>query len=205
MGYTHYWDNHTFEIDEDMIDDVNRIISKTDVSVRDGNGGSSPCKPILELNRIVLNAAAPNTGETLNLMGETPGFHDPEFECCKPCNEPYDALVTAVLIRVAETNPETSIRSDGTFNDDWRAGRELFKESLGREPVCPKDVALRITSWENDCASFAHVSEFSQGRFNVYAPLDLRLKTSRAGKSLDFSSREETVQWLNDGGYKEIE
>jgi len=50
------------------------------------------------------------------------------FTFCKTAYKPYDAVVTAILLRAKYHYGElVSVRSDGTW-DEWLAGRELYRQ-----------------------------------------------------------------------------
>lgn len=65
------------------------------------------------------------------------------FDFCKTAYKPYDAVVTAVLIRAKVIYGKlVEIRSDGDWENDseygnWRAGRELYARVFGTEAPCP--------------------------------------------------------------------
>lgn len=199
MGYSHYWVNKTFVIDEEMVADVEEILAAADVAIA-GALGEAGSKPELKRGLISLNAEKPYSGETLRLEGKAGEDDKPLHDFCKTCNPGYDAVVTAILIRVAETNPDAKIRSDGTFGEDWRAGRELFERSLGRAAVCPKDVSLRCEEYQDRLDRPAYVNELGRGGCDVYAPHDPRCPRS-GSRTLSFASKGEAAQWLAQGGY----
>jgi hypothetical protein len=59
------------------------------------------------------------------------------FEFCKTAYKPYDAVVTAVLIRAKEIyGTVVEIYSDGNW-DEWRAGRDLYERVFGEVAKCP--------------------------------------------------------------------
>jgi len=50
------------------------------------------------------------------------------FDFCKTAYKPYDAVVTAILIRAKVIYGScVSINSDGSW-EDWKAGRDLYEE-----------------------------------------------------------------------------
>jgi hypothetical protein len=56
---------------------------------------------------------------------------------CKTNRLPYDALVTAVLLRACDYyGDELSVVSDGTW-DEWEHGRELYHAHFGYAPSSP--------------------------------------------------------------------
>lgn len=59
------------------------------------------------------------------------------FDFCKTAHRPYDAVVTAVLIRAkAIYGTCVTIRSDGDWQD-WQAGRELYEATFGETAPNP--------------------------------------------------------------------
>jgi len=63
---------------------------------------------------------------------------EPEFfSFCKTAYKPYDAVVTAILIRAKHIYGScVSISSDGNWQD-WQAGRELYERVLSEVAECP--------------------------------------------------------------------
>jgi hypothetical protein len=63
---------------------------------------------------------------------------DPDFfEFCKTAYKPYDAVVTAILIR-AKTIYGSCVRisSDGDWHE-WQAGRDMYEAIFGEVAECP--------------------------------------------------------------------
>jgi hypothetical protein len=63
---------------------------------------------------------------------------DPDFfEFCKTAMKPYDAVVTAILIR-AKTIYGSCVRisSDGDWHE-WQAGRDMYEAIFGEVAECP--------------------------------------------------------------------
>ncbi len=67
---------------------------------------------------------------------------EPEiFDFCKTAMKPYDAVVTAILIRAKEIYGScVSISSDGDWNE-WKDGRDLYEAVFGEVAQCPFDGA----------------------------------------------------------------
>lgn len=67
---------------------------------------------------------------------------EPEiFDFCKTAMKPYDAVVTAILIRAKEIYGScVSISSDGDWNE-WKDGRDLYEAVFGQVAECPFDGA----------------------------------------------------------------
>jgi hypothetical protein len=67
---------------------------------------------------------------------------EPEiFDFCKTAQKPYDAVVTAILIRAKEIYGScVSISSDGDWSE-WQDGRNLYEAVFGEVAQCPFDGA----------------------------------------------------------------
>ena len=67
---------------------------------------------------------------------------EPEiFDFCKTAMKPYDAVVTAILIRAKEIYGScVSISSDGDWSE-WQDGRDLYEAVFGQVAECPFDGA----------------------------------------------------------------
>ena len=67
---------------------------------------------------------------------------EPEiFDFCKTAMKPYDAVVTAILIRAKEIYGScVSISSDGDWSE-WQDGRNLYEAVFGQVAECPFDGA----------------------------------------------------------------
>ncbi len=68
--------------------------------------------------------------------------NEPEiFDFCKTAMKPYDAVVTAILIRAKEIYGScVSISSDGDWSE-WQDGRNLYEAVFGEVAQCPFDGA----------------------------------------------------------------
>ena len=66
--------------------------------------------------------------------------NEPEiFDFCKTAMKPYDAVVTAILIRAKEIYGScVSISSDGDWSE-WKDGRDLYEAVFGEVAQCPFD------------------------------------------------------------------
>ena len=66
--------------------------------------------------------------------------NEPEiFDFCKTAMKPYDAVVTAILIRAKEIYGScVSISSDGDWSE-WKDGRDLYEAVFGQVAECPFD------------------------------------------------------------------
>ena len=67
---------------------------------------------------------------------------EPEiFDFCKTAMKPYDAVVTAILIRAKTIYGDcVRISSDGDWQD-WQAGREMYQTVFGEVAECPFEKA----------------------------------------------------------------
>jgi hypothetical protein len=63
---------------------------------------------------------------------------EPEFfDFCKTAMKPYDAVVTAILIRAKQIYGScVSVSSDGDWSE-WQAGRDLYEAVFGEVAECP--------------------------------------------------------------------
>lgn len=63
---------------------------------------------------------------------------EPEiFDFCKTAMKPYDAVVTAILIRAKQIYGScVSISSDGDWSE-WKAGRDIYEAVFGEVAECP--------------------------------------------------------------------
>ena len=64
--------------------------------------------------------------------------NEPEiFDFCKTAMKPYDAVVTAILIRAKVIYGScVRISSDGDWHE-WQAGRDLYETVFGETAECP--------------------------------------------------------------------
>jgi len=63
------------------------------------------------------------------------------FSFCKTAYKPYDAVVTAILIRAKTIYGDcVRISSDGDWQE-WQAGREMYETVFGEVAECPFDKA----------------------------------------------------------------
>jgi hypothetical protein len=61
------------------------------------------------------------------------------FNFCKTAMKPYDAVVTAILIRAKVIYGScVSVKSDGDWQE-WQAGRDLYETVFGETAECPFD------------------------------------------------------------------
>lgn len=128
MGYTHYWtvkeplDNILFAA---WSEDVRQIILASEIPIRGGNGEG---EPTLDSDYASLNgdAATGDDYETFSVDVAAEGF-----DFCKTAQKPYDVVVTASLVALADRFPEVEVTSDGGV-DEWQPGVRLFERATGR-------------------------------------------------------------------------
>ncbi len=169
MGYTHYWrrprnNSGTPEMFGRLALDTKKIINQAEyegIRIRNGWGGEVP-----DFNEAFFGingdaSAVDGYGRDLAHEGfvweAVPTFkawqqNEPEsFDFCKTAYKPYDAVITAVLIRAKVIYGDcVSVSSDGDwdlnesrsnpdFNTDgsWVKGRELYERVFGEVAACP--------------------------------------------------------------------
>ena len=158
MGYTHYFDNGTFDFSDKFLEDVAKIIECGEKhgielcsDVYDGHDFKEVPGATIDRESVSFNGANGQDCETFRLISKSglEAAYTPEEirdfarqEFCKTAQRPYDSVACAVLLRAKEENPEMSIESDGTFLGDWQSGRELFAEAMGHEAACPEKMTL---------------------------------------------------------------
>ena len=59
---------------------------------------------------------------------------------CKTRRRPYDAVVTAILIRAKLLVPDFSVASDGCWAE-WSSGRGVYEPAFGEQALCPFEAA----------------------------------------------------------------
>jgi hypothetical protein len=156
MGYTHYWrrpvDNPgTAKMFYTLAMDAKRLIESAKdhgIVIRDWEGQG---KPEFTESQFRFNGDA-TTG--MDLGHETFGWYafpeQPEwragepdvFDFCKTAHKPYDAVVTAVLLRAKAVYGDlVSISSDGDWSE-WGSGRALYLKTFGEVPADPFEYVL---------------------------------------------------------------
>jgi hypothetical protein len=121
------------------------------IRIRNGNGEGEP--EFTEFYFSINGDASAFTSEGRDLAHET--FYwagiptqsewrkdEPDFfEFCKTAYKPYDAVVTAILIRAKTIYGScVSISSDGEWSE-WQAGRDMYEAIFGEVAECPFDRA----------------------------------------------------------------
>ena len=201
MGYSHYFETGTLVFDEPFLADVRAIVREADamgIALSGDPAGSEPRPPEVGPEGIVINGLEALALEPLVLEpgGEAArGF-------CKTNRLPYDAVVGAILMRVAESRPDADIASDGSFLLDWKAARRLFAAALDREGPCPARVALatvRLDGSEPGDKAWGYLSVYPDGTAWCFGKAPMRRggnepsvdfgETFDLGSVADFASR----------------
>lgn len=143
MGYTHYFRGLTATAA--VIADARKIINASPVTTCGPLGQGLPI--LDEAEGIWLNGfeAAGEDYETFHLRGTD----EPEYPAlsafCKTAHQPYDVVVTAILIAAAVRSlneAQGQFRSDGNW-DNWAAGVELFEQAV-RPLTLDEKIALEL-------------------------------------------------------------
>lgn len=151
MGYTHYWyrsvDNPgTADQYAELRMDASRLISRAILSQAIVRGPFGTGQPVFTEDYFSFNGDS-DFGldhETFRWKRiavlsqyEADAGQDQAFSFCKTAYKPYDAVVTAVLIRAKEIYGDlVSVASDGSW-DEWAAGRLLYEWTFGVSPANP--------------------------------------------------------------------
>jgi hypothetical protein len=117
------------------------------IRIRNGNGEGEP--EFTEFYFSINGDASAFTSEGRDLAHET--FYwagiptqsewrkdEPDFfEFCKTAYKPYDAVVTAILIRAKSIYGScVRVSSDGEWSE-WQAGRDMYETIFGEVAECP--------------------------------------------------------------------
>lgn len=145
MGYTHYWERPNGHEDRDAFrrlgTDTKRIIAKAvefGIAVGDAFGEG---EPEFTEKHFAFNGAGDQSFETFwwdsKAVRAEWSTEDTAFGFTKTNYRPYDAVVTAVLIRAKEIYGDAvEVFSDGSW-DDWESGRNLYAIVFGETPSSP--------------------------------------------------------------------
>ena len=139
MGYTHYWNRHDHtgattharaharEAYGRLVLDAQRICRQAMENGIVICGGDGEGEPEFTEGYFALNGTILNDEWHESMVWEAIPS-DGVFTFCKTAYKPYDAVVTAILLRAKYHYGElVSVRSDGTW-DEWLAGRELYRQ-----------------------------------------------------------------------------
>ena len=189
MGYTHYWQDGEVELTKEVVEDVKKILAAAEaegIAITGDPRGERPARPVADDGKIVFNGLGEDGSyETFAFVGAGEGVES-AFNFCKTARRPYDAVASAVLLRLGEEPGGGCICSDGTFFSDWQSGRELFEKALGRDARCPEGVGLGkvcvrvnerssiyVSTWPNNTAQI-----FSYANKKAIASLKATFRSS---------------------------
>jgi hypothetical protein len=138
MGYTHYWYRPAGHEDRDAFrrlgTDAKKIIEVADSLGIEVRGWDSTGRPDFSELHFSLNGGCEtfswpsSAGEGNSLSGGK------SFDFCKTQLLPYDAVVTAILIRAKHVYGDAlEVSSDGSW-EDWAEGARLYEATFG-EPA----------------------------------------------------------------------
>ena len=157
MGYTHYFTRPTKNAGSaymfgKLALDAKKICeyaNQNGIRVRDAFGNNEPNFTEFDFS-INGDAEAGEDYETFYWAGipEHPPArkNDSEFfDFCKTNSRPYDAVVTAILIRAKVIYGScVNVSSDGNWQEwesgkvgKWESGRTLYESVFGEEAICP--------------------------------------------------------------------
>jgi hypothetical protein len=142
MGYTHYWyrhpENETPELYGRFAIDAMRIVQLAAIT-------GTPVEADFTEGYIRVNGVGPDACEDFYWpsVAETTDLFDDgsAFEFTKTRLRPYDAVVTALLLRARVVYEQTGMTfaSDGTWDarsygeGNWTAGRDLYAVTFGQQ------------------------------------------------------------------------
>ena len=155
MGYTHYWDRPVSNAGSaymfgKLALDTKKICewaNDNGMRIRNGFGEGEPefTEFYFSINGDA-QADSDYSYETFRWEGipTQPEWRQDEreyFDFCKTARQPYDAVVTAILIRAKHIYGScVSVSSDGDWQD-WSAGRTVYELVFGETAECPFDKA----------------------------------------------------------------
>lgn len=130
MGYTHYF--RGLRATAEVIADAGRLIAASAVTICGPNGQGIPS--LTEEQGIRLNGdkAVGESYETFHLRGTDMPRYPSMTDFCKTEKQPYDEVVTAILIAAAVREFESRtgvVKSDGRW-DNWTAGLQLYEQAI---------------------------------------------------------------------------
>ena len=145
MGYPHYWERPDGHEDRDAFrrlgTDAKKIIAaarEIGIAIGDAYGED---EPVFSEQHFALNGAGEHAYETFWWDSKATkaawATTDTAFAFTKTARLPYDAVVTAILIRAKEIYGDAvEVMSDGLW-EEWQAGRDLYARVFGREASEP--------------------------------------------------------------------
>ncbi len=144
MGYTHYWYRPEGHEDREAFrqlgTDAKRIIAQAErTGIHLGNWDGEGEPEFTELD-FALNGVGEEAHESFRWTSEVtrePVDGEWVFDFTKTAHKPYDAVITAILIRAKHIYGDAvRVESDGSW-DDWADGRALYEQVFGTEAVRP--------------------------------------------------------------------
>lgn len=151
MGYTHYWMRDKMNLGSayyfhKLSQDAQKIIAQAEtegIIIRGplGNGAPEFTDDYFALNgdeaegldheTFVWHRAPEQPEWFTEKYGKDPKRKNDITDFCKTAHKPYDAVVTAILIRAKTIYGNcVDIESDGNW-EMWQAGRDLYERALG--------------------------------------------------------------------------
>ena len=150
MGYTHYFSrkidgSNSPEAYTRFREGAEKLILEaqaTGITIADGFGDKAGYWENTD-NRVAFNGLGEDAHETFawqkNCLMQ-PDYRKGEamyFDFCKTAQKPYDAVVTACLLWLAECYGDAvEISSDGYWSE-WKDGRDLFRKVFGHDAKPP--------------------------------------------------------------------
>jgi hypothetical protein len=145
MGYTHYWyrldGSNDREAFRQLGTDAKRIIAQAERNgIRLANWDGTGEPEFTELS-FALNGVGEEAHESFRwkVNAERHEMDTDEwlFDFTKTAYKPYDAVVTAILIRAKVLYGDAvRVESDGSW-DDWAEGRALYEQVFGIDAPSP--------------------------------------------------------------------
>ena len=124
MGYTHYFTQPADFTEGQWI----RL--QEEVQAIDEQAFDIAAELEMDETVICINGVGDGEHETLIIYRNV---NRDGWDFCKTARKPYDDIVTAILIRLANSYNYT-VNSDGSWLD-WQDGRELYKATFNSEPT----------------------------------------------------------------------
>ena len=159
MGYTHYWrrprkNSGSAYMYGMLALDAKKIIEEAQgqgIRIRNGHGEGEPefSEISFSINGDASNGEDYETfcWEGIPTISEWRIDEDETFDFCKTAYRPYDAVITAILIRAKHVyGPCVQVSSDGDWDKradyadsygSWADGRELYEQVFGEVAECP--------------------------------------------------------------------
>lgn len=160
MGYTHYWRRHDHTLAPTttraqareaygrLVLDAQRLCLKAEaqgIVLANGNGEEGT-EPVFTEGYFALNGVGKDSHETMYWSAELviPEWQMDDaklgrgvFNFCKTAYKPYDAVVTAILLRSKQYYGKlVDVYSDGLWSE-WLEGRKLYEQTFGELATRP--------------------------------------------------------------------